>query len=248
MPAVDLLRQLPGVVDVEVLVAAPKANRRIIHLRDWHHVPRDRFALDVGKPLTDADYAEHLLQVELVQVEQAAVLECLVRHHGLRRVLVEGLTPKGVAAFEEVVASLREEGGDLADLEKQQGKSAAIDREVQGLLQEHRRRLVVYGSVARLAGGKFEPLPLDDDALLDAADPVTPDGKVRIDPAKVEARHDGQVKRALASGPCSLLILGGAHDLSASVQRHGGGTTEYVRVTTRRLRQVSGAGPSSLNP
>jgi hypothetical protein len=34
--AAALLRQLPGVVDVEVLVTCPKPTHRIIHLRDWH--------------------------------------------------------------------------------------------------------------------------------------------------------------------------------------------------------------------
>ena len=34
----------------------------------------------------DALYAEHLLLVELVQLEQAATLRCLARHHGLRQV------------------------------------------------------------------------------------------------------------------------------------------------------------------
>jgi hypothetical protein len=89
---------------------------------------------------------------------------------------------------------------------------------------------------------EVEVLPLDDADLLEGAKPARPDGAVTIDPARVEARHDGQVKRALASGPGSVFLLGGAHDLSASVRRLGGGTTEYVRVTTRRFKQVAGDG------
>ena len=84
--------------------------------------------------------------------------------------------------------------------------------------------------------------PLDDADLLEGAKPVRPDGTVKIDQARVEARHDGQVKRALASGPCSVIVLGGAHDLSASVRKFGSGTTEYIRVTTRRFKEVRGAG------
>jgi hypothetical protein len=68
-PAADLLRQLPGVVEVEALVSPAKPTRRIIHLRDWHFVPEDLFALDLrnsaGKPLSDeeakARYREFLL-------------------------------------------------------------------------------------------------------------------------------------------------------------------------------------------
>jgi hypothetical protein len=79
-PAVpaDLLRQLPGVANVEVLVFDPrtKPGRLLVHVRDWHYVPRQSFALDVGQAgkLVDAEveglYREHLLQVELVQIEQ----------------------------------------------------------------------------------------------------------------------------------------------------------------------------------
>jgi hypothetical protein len=86
-----LLRQLPGVVEVEVLVACPKPAHRVIHLRDWHWVDRDTLATewahDLGRSLPpeelDRRYEEALWQVELVQRELLTVLRCLVRHHGL---------------------------------------------------------------------------------------------------------------------------------------------------------------------
>ena len=79
----------PGVVEVEVLVAVDKPARRLIHLRDWHYVAPELHALDVrhaaGKPLDDAEvgllYRQHLLEVELVQCEQEALLRCLAKHH-----------------------------------------------------------------------------------------------------------------------------------------------------------------------
>jgi hypothetical protein len=40
-PVADLLRQLPGVARVQVVPADGKPARRLIHLRDFHHVPRD---------------------------------------------------------------------------------------------------------------------------------------------------------------------------------------------------------------
>jgi hypothetical protein len=46
-PAADLLRQLPGVASVEVVPAEGKPARRLIHLRDFHYVPRDLFALEL---------------------------------------------------------------------------------------------------------------------------------------------------------------------------------------------------------
>ena len=85
----DLLRQLPGVVEVEIAVAADKPTCRIIHLRDWHYVPKDLFAIDMrqahGRELTDDEidrlHQELLLEVQAVQLEQTAVLRCLIRQH-----------------------------------------------------------------------------------------------------------------------------------------------------------------------
>jgi hypothetical protein len=59
------------------------------------------------------------------------------------------------------------------------------------------------------ASAVVEILPLDHARLLGEAKPVK-NGKVQADPGKVEARHDSQVRAALRSGPCSLLIRGGA--------------------------------------
>src|SRR5262245_8103218 len=44
-PAADILRQVPEVADIEVLVGDPRPTGRIVHVRDWHFVPRDLCAL-----------------------------------------------------------------------------------------------------------------------------------------------------------------------------------------------------------
>jgi hypothetical protein len=86
--------------------------------------------------------------------------------------------------------------------------------------------------------GKLDVFPLDDDELVEQA-PVTPDGKVKVDPAKLEARHDGQVKAAIDHGHISLLILGGSPDLSEAVRPVRGGSVEYVRVTTTQYKEIA---------
>jgi hypothetical protein len=245
VPAADLLRQLPGVAEVEVLVRAAKPAHRIIHLRDWHYVPADLLRQDAGKPLSDeaadALHRAHVLEVELVQLEQEGVLRCLVKRHGLKRVLVEGLTVKGVPAYREVIAALRETHKELADLHGQRARVKkpvhAIDRQVEELVRGHSRQLVEYGAAARLAlADEVEVLPLDDEELLEQAKPH----KGKLDPAKNEARHDAQVKAALDGSPSTLVILGGGHDLTASVRRLGKGKVEYVRVTTARYKEFAG--------
>jgi hypothetical protein len=106
------------------------------------YVPPELFALDIrqhlGKTVSDEAieklYEKFLLEVELVQIEQVAILRCLVKHHGLRRVLTEGLTPQGMANFKEMVTALRDMNGQVAEMQRMRGKlkddAAAIDEMV----------------------------------------------------------------------------------------------------------------------
>jgi hypothetical protein len=253
--AAALLRQLPGVENVEVLVACPKPTHRIIHLRDWHWVDRDTLATewahDLGRSLppeeVDLRYEETLLQIELVQRELLTVLRCLVRHHGLKRLLAETVTAQGVDHFQEQMALLRKTDQGLDRLMKQRaevgGKAEALDRELAELAHGHHRRVLEFGVAGRLAIDQAaDVLPLEDEKLVSASHPVQPDGTVRIDPAALEARHDALVKLALASGPVAVLVLGANHDLTASVRRLGGGTAEYLRVTTKMVERFAGRG------
>jgi hypothetical protein len=111
--AVELLKQLPGVARVEVLVTGANPSRRIIHFRDYHFVPQELYAADLagaggpGRPLyrdeLELRHRELELQTELVAIEQAGALRCLARHHGLKRVLCEGLTLDGLPQFSEAM-------------------------------------------------------------------------------------------------------------------------------------------------
>jgi hypothetical protein len=114
------------------------------------------------------------------------------------------------------------------------------------MVRGHRRQLLEYGASGELAvAGEVEVLPLDDEELLAMTKPVSPDGKVSVERAKLEARHDSQVMAALASGPCAFIILGGGHDLSASVRRLVGGRAGYIRVTTTRYEEMTGKAPGN---
>src|SRR5262249_46736640 len=141
-------------------------------------------------------------------------------------------------------SALRDTNERLAALARDhaplKGKSPDVDRQLADLLRDHRRDLVPFGAAGRLAVRReVEVPPLDDEEALDRARPVTPDGKVKADAAKVEARHDAQVRAALDSGPVAVIVLGGGHDLSAAVRR-AGGDIEYVRVTVKRYRDFAG--------
>jgi hypothetical protein len=263
-PLADLLRQLPGVVHVEVAVAAAKPTCRIVHLRDYHFVPKDLYALDMkqahGRELTDDEidrlHQELLLEVELVQLEQMALLRCLIKHHGLKKVFSEGFSPGELEAYREKIAVLRSMEKEqvpqvrrqLEDVRKllegatgeKKEKAEAIESDLVTMLDEHKHRLLEMGAAGRLlTSGELEDvLPLEDADALEKAKPISPSGSVRNDPVKIEARHDAQVRAVMKDGPVAVIVLGGAHDLTGSIKRLGV-NCEYLRVTTKRFKEFA---------
>ena len=62
------------------------------------------------------DWDVFLNEVEATQLDQAAALECLARHHGLKCVLLEGLTDADMQELPDRVAQLREAQKHLLEL------------------------------------------------------------------------------------------------------------------------------------
>ena len=119
-------------------------------------------------------------------------------------------------------------------------KAQEIEKQLVAMLDEHKERLLEMGAAGRLliSGELEDVLPLEDAEALANAKPISPSGGVKLDPVKIEARHDAQVKALMKEGPVAVIVLGGAHDLSSSVQRLGGGNCEYLRVTPKRFREI----------
>jgi hypothetical protein len=254
-PAADLLRKLPGVADVET-VTVDNTTHRIIHLRDWHFVRKEPFAASLrgstADPLTDeeiaAAYDGLLDEVELVQLEQVAILRRLIGDHGLRRIHLEGLIDGDQRLFAIKVASLREAAQDIAELRAFDEPSIAEG--IEELERQHRRDLLEVGAAGRLllAGEIKEVVPLEDPAAFSAANPLDATGRVSFDPEKFAAREDAQVKRLLDGDRFALVILGAAHSLTDSIRR-ANQRCEYIRVTTARVQEFAdkraGAGPGN---
>ncbi|MBI2806080.1 MAG: hypothetical protein HYX68_13955 [Planctomycetes bacterium] len=253
----DLLRAVPGVIQVEVLVKANKPTHRLIHLRDWHFVQRNPFAIDMraalGREIGDEEldrlYEEHLLELDAVQLEQLTLVRCLIKHHGLKRVFSEGFSSKDMENYKDRISVLRKMEKDqvsqlrkqLIDVQALKGDEARkIEDQIKTMIREHEVRLLEVGVSGRLliTGEIEDVVPIEDTDLLDKAKPVTPDGKLRFDPGKVKARNDAQVKAVLENGPVGFVILGGSHDLSDSVRRLGGGKSEYIRLTTKLFEKM----------
>jgi hypothetical protein len=119
---------LAAVAEVRVVRDGSPRNR-IVHLLDYHHVPRDLFLLDLqqfrGEQFTkeqaDKEFA-NFLDVEQVQKQQIAVLRWLKP----KKVFCEGLCPEGMAEFRKLIESM---------VEFERRFKAATDREQKALFQ-----------------------------------------------------------------------------------------------------------------
>lgn len=218
-PTPDEMQALPGVASVEVAVRADDPPVRIVHILDWHHVPREDFAADMRDALgevndeqIDEAYAKHLDRVEAVQKAQRSILAAFAERHGVQAVYIEGLTEVDLALFEMLVGVHRRRGG----------------REF-GLRIGPAGQLVAEGKLKRV-------LPVEEVGALKAANPVSDDGEVRIDEKLQQAREDAVVRHLLKARGLAVVVLGGGHDLRDSVRRLGDGRCEYVRVWPKGVR------------
>ncbi len=192
-PVAGLLRGLPGVVDVNVSPAKRKLDHRIIHLKDWHFLPRNLFVADLrersdqefSEEEIDELYQQHLLEVELVQAEQMTLLRCLLKHHGLRTVYAEGLTDEDALLFrikirlmKKTERRLQEPRRILREMREQLDQLAATTsndspefqelfatrRKLESLLQLHQMDLLRIGAPGRLLmRGELETILPADD-------------------------------------------------------------------------------------
>jgi hypothetical protein len=269
-PAADLLRGRPFVAATDVALRARRPAYRIIQVCDWHFVDPELFRLEMlatlRRTLTAEEgelmYQEHLLQVELVQVQQTALLRCLAKHHGLKTVHIERLTAEGVPEFKTRVAALKEADPhqdelrgqlvEVRDLLKQMAdagnagserytKAQTIEREVADLLEHHRLELLELGAVARLlVSGELQQVsPLDDAKLLDAAKPRLHNGQVVPDPAAKAKRQGAMAKALLKTGPVVVAVVGGSHDLTDALNRQGAAGIEYLRLTVQSYKDLA---------
>jgi hypothetical protein len=231
VPAKALLAQLPGVAKVEVTVAGERG--RLVHVLDWHFVPKEMLALE-GR-----DFDEHLGEVTRVQKQQGFLVARLIESHGLTEVFVEGVTEKDMADFDLRVESYRE---TVLALEERLAQARELDakdieKEIVALIDARREDTLELGIAGQfLARDRLRKiLPLDDADLLAAAKPVK-DGKLAPDQAKVEEREDAMVKSVVSQGMFGLIVLGGGHDLSDNIRRWAPGW-EYIRVWPQDYRQ-----------
>lgn len=256
---IDTLQQHPDIADVKRYGSDEQPLHRIIHIADWHYVDREDYAADLrslsDEPISDEDidrrFAELLGEVDRVQVQQMAVLRWLIKHFGLKQVHLEGLTKPDQLIFNAKVEGLRVVGKELSDL-RQEHRELFADSEpdvptrriidgIQKLEKQYHRDILQLGAAGRLVlSGELEGvLPLEDEKAHQAARPIAEDGTVSFDQEKIEDREDSQARLLLNGGHLSIIILGGAHDLSDNLDRLSDGKAEYIRVEVKEWRKVT---------
>src|SRR5262249_27651887 len=100
------------------------------------------------------------------------------------------------------------------------------------LLADHRRNALTMGGTALPVGeGLLEPLPLDDAESFEKANPLR-DGKFSPDNKTIEDRRRTIVRLLAADeDACSVMALGGGHDLAPQLPDGW----LYLRVSVRAL-------------
>lgn len=166
------LKSLPHVQSVKVTPAKTKRKRQILHILDYHFVDEKTHGIDIrdaakqkGVTLTDAEVAADwelfLSEVKAVQAEQMALLRSLAKSHGLKAIHMESVTVEGIEGFRRLV-------GHIWDY-KPRG-----NRRLDLLLNEmHEHDTLLIGAPGRLMmTGEIEVLPIEDQKLYEAANPV----------------------------------------------------------------------------
>jgi len=214
----ESLRANEGVSSVRKVL--PGTETRIIHIRDWHIVPKEHFAVDTelkGKELDEA-YAEHLQDVERMQKSQLKILA------GVKEVFGEGLTDKNYPIFKAEIRTLRRFHRELAQFDPTAGD------DTKQIFEQHRRTLLRLGAAGRLMlDEKLTVLPCEGEVYENR--PIK-DGKLVLDQKVIEAREDAIVRNLLKRGGDCLLVLGGAHDLTDNIRRLSN-DCGYVVVTPK---------------
>lgn len=209
------LAQVEGVARVERAVPPGRPICRIIHIADYHFVPRDDLTAhlrdkdpDVTDAHIDAEYQRMLTKVRRVQANQLRLISWLAKEHGVRVVHLEGLTAANRTHYSGLI-SLASQGG-----------------------LDDKMRLGAAGQ-AIMAGAINDVAPAEDEGAYHLADPTAALAKGggvlgTIGGPGNDAREESMVRRLAAGGPLVVVVLEAAHDLSRQVKKLDG--CEYLKV------------------
>jgi hypothetical protein len=225
----------------------------VYHIRNWHWVPRDAFATDLkaAEPGLTEDqinerYSRFLDELEVLQNEQSNFIRELATTNGLRSAFYEGVTDENLQAFQEandrikVIHRLHNELTSSSDPEE-----ATVRHKLDQLASELRDERLQLGAIGRLIreGGLDTVIPLESTETLEAANPITPDGRMSIDSTAVRAREAEMVRRIALGGPVAIVVLGGDHDLKDAFQATGR-PLSYIFLEATTYKRLANSSPN----
>jgi hypothetical protein len=157
-PAPAIVQELRGLAEVGRVEFSGAKNPQllVVHVRDWHVIPKELAEPD------GVDYPSLLKEAEQVQAEQVAIVRFLIRRDGIKGVYSEGLSRESMPGL-DLHADL------LRDMQKLGlGRLDAEERRQRGEL------LLTVGTPGRLllANDIDEVLPLEDEKALQDAKPA----------------------------------------------------------------------------
>jgi hypothetical protein len=197
--AVALLTGLPGVARVVRDGPEHKPSARIVHLCD---APLQSAEMLRVSPDSD-NFRAHLIRNDMLQQQQALLLRCLARHHGVKAIHAEGLADVSARIWRTNVALLKEMLVHERELQAADAEALMIR------LRQQRRLAGVVGVLE--ARGEAQGLPLE------------------ARPGSGSDRDPAIVQRLLAAGPLAIVVLDGSQDLTEEIQRQGL-LVQYLRV------------------
>lgn len=218
----------PEVARVIIVPARTERQFVIIHLCNWHMIPRASFeAVLKADGISDNEISRrfevHEARVESVQAEQRSLMLFLVKELQLKAVHLEGLCAEDAERFEKRLRQLR-----LA-------VSLQPDHFSQKAAETLREDRLLAGTAGRLSmDGVVNILPVEDRAAFEAASPFQADGSCADNPEMTEWRETEIVRHLIHDGAVTFVILGGLHDLSNNVPDD----CEYVRIETKRYVEL----------
>jgi hypothetical protein len=215
-----IIRGIPVVGNVSRSGPAGRATTRIVHVCDDPIVPAKSLQVEENS----GTYRLFLARAEVVHHQQVALLQCLIRFHGLKVIYVEGMNDNGTESWKARIEILKEMLGHEPRLDalRSVGKIEWADRNQLANIRKHRLKA---GAAAVLeALGEVETLPLEAST---------------VPSQDISSRDRAIVKRLLGAAPCAVATLGGAHDLAAELKRQAPGA-EYLRVEVKRYVQADG--------
>lgn len=248
VPADEILKLSPDVAEVQAIISPFRPTHRIIHIADRHYLSRQTYRSS-RHPQSEEGYSDYAREVEGIQSAQTRLLIWLADQHGLREIFDEGIDQQSLARYRELIErgrrvtrSWRELMSCLADLRGQIHEAEASGMDATNLraqrepLEKRRSATRAAGAVAQLlfARPRVEVLPAEDKAAFeDMGQALYVFRNLERVVAANESREEVIVRNLLDHGTCSVIMLGGGHDLSHQIRRLSDGRCEYVRVMVK---------------